>query len=239
MYRKIAMSVPKKHAKTLLEFIFFMDKDVINEIDFTNTRTIGKSSNNLSVLNYTATMQNLEPFEILGRLYGVNLIRHRRSGYQIVPPLDYKLIGKSSDITNYWLEIVFCIHASHDCTVLTRPNSPMTIDLANRLWRCENDKGPISMRDNNIPNEIQGKGFNASQLINGNRTEDDAHNLKLHLLIATLINPTFPTDLIEFDLIGHSRKICLENKILTEDDLEFINSEVSFITGGVSHDVKY
>lgn len=236
MYLNLSFCVPGTCAIEALKFLFPKYNRDISRIDPTSSASFSGTTDNLKLFKHFASSQGDDVLRICKHRSGVSVIDRRETGWAIIDKIGLNILGSNTDPGDYHLFININVQMSNGQYLLKVEESNFKIDLTGGQWNVGESCGQVRFRDNDIPIGIvdTGKSLRIPMFF-GETTE---LSRKTQLALAMVINPKYPTEYIEIDVIEMARQYCLINNIITHDDIAFLEDEVNFITTGGFHELS-
>ena len=233
MFYHIQVSLPPSAAKEGLKFIFPEKVKEIEALDTSSQIAFRKSSNELNLfkewlgamVSAVDTHESIHPgVSIMGKLaYGFALHGMVRLSISKV------------NLDSYSLNLDFNLRVANDVRYLNMPESSFSMDLLASTWMTAfGASGLFYQRLNDDPLGIDGE-----LLLNIHDSNLQAETKTACLLLSLLPHVSFYSNTIEEEIVSVARDQCERYKIMTAEDIEFLDDELRFLVKGEHHELSF
>lgn len=232
MFYHIQINLPPKAAKEALKFIMPHRVNDIEKLNTSNVESFRNDTNDLTALkdwlgemsSVVDTMAASDP--------SVRIVNKLETGHTLHGMVRF-FISTDGD-EDYSLGMDFNVRVADCHRYLSQPDSKFSMDLLADRWMVEHvASGYFYQRLNDTPLGIEEEG-----IINIHNTDLQADTKTACLILSLMPEARFHSNMVEEELINVARDQCERYKVMTADDIDFLDDELRFLVRGNHHELS-
>lgn len=232
MFYHIQINLPPKAVKEALKFIMPHRVNDIEKLNTNNVESFRNDTNDLIVLrdwlgemsSVVDTMTASDP--------SVRIVNKLETGHTLHGMVRF-FISTDGD-EDYSLGMDFNVRVADCHRYLSQPDSKFSMDLLADRWMVEHvASGYFYQRLNDTPLGIEEEG-----IINIHNTDLQADTKTACLILSLMPEARFHSNMVEEELVNVARDQCERYKVMTVDDIDFLDDELRFLVRGNHHELS-
>ena len=232
MFYHIQINLPPKAVKEALKFIMPHRVNDIEKLNTSNVESFRNDTNDLTALKDWLGEMSSVVDTIAASNPNVRVVNKLETGHTLHGMVRF-FISTDGD-EDYSLGMDFNVRVADCHRYLSQPDSKFSMDLLADRWMVEHvASGYFYQRLNDTPLGIEEEG-----IINIHNTDLQADTKTACLILSLMPEARFHSNMVEEELVNVARDQCERYKVMTADDIDFLDDELRFLVRGNHHELS-
>lgn len=233
MFYHIQINLPPKAVKEALKFIMPHRVNDIEKLNTSNVESFRNDTNDLTALKDWLGEMSSVVDTIAASNPSVRIVNKLETGHTLHGMVRF-FISTDGD-EDYSLGMDFNVRVADRHRYLSQPDSKFSMDLLADRWMVEHVvSGYFYQRLNDTPLGIEEEG-----IFNIHNTDLQADTKTACLILSLMPEARFHSNMVEEELVNVARDQCERYKVMTADDIDFLDDELRFLVRGNHHELSF